>query len=123
MSRNFLYIWENLSLKGYIEAPILDFWSVTPVNSTTSAHVAHVSLLSRQRGHKWWNLQGRRTQILLGGLKCTYFYLAILKFIAIFIKLYIEVVFPNIGIHESFVYIFGSCTCHQWKGQPINLTN
>ena len=26
---------------GYIEAPILDFWSVTPVGSGTSAHVAY----------------------------------------------------------------------------------
>ena len=26
---------------GYIEAPILDFWSVTPVGSGTTAHVVY----------------------------------------------------------------------------------
>ena len=47
------------------------------------------------RGQTCRNLQGRRTQFSLGGLKCTYFYLAFLKFTAIYVKLHIGMVFPN----------------------------
>ena len=56
------------------------------------------------RGQECRNLQGRRTKISLGVLKCTYFYLAILKFTTIFEQLHIGMVSPNVCNHCNVRY-------------------
>ena len=69
---------------------------------------------------KWWNLQGRRTYILLGVLKCTYFYLAILEFTAIFEQLHIGMVPSYWILFQANVFpLPKNVTKSSYYGQPI----
>ena len=77
--KSFLPFWAPL----YIEAPILDFWSVTPVGSGGSAHAGT------------WGDVGP-TNGFGNPYVCTYFYQENFTFIAIFNELYLKVVSPTI---------------------------
>ena len=94
---NFYKFQKRLVERGTLKTPNPIFGPSYP-GPGTSAHTVCLVYRHGQRGQKCMNLQVRWTQISSRDLKSTYFYLGIMKFIAFFIQLYIEVVSPTEGL-------------------------